>query len=129
MISQLQGPSFKSAALPIEETRRSTTSQALPKSSREQWRQPDLEHFVPERWLVQDEKGQVSFNVQAAPMQTFGAGPRSCFGQKFAMLEMRVLYTLILWNFELLPIDPSLMDFEGVEVLTCLLYTSPSPRD
>lgn len=60
----------------------------------------------------------MEFDIRAAPMQTFGEGPRSCFGQRLAQQELRILYTLMLWTFEFLPIDPSLVDFDQVEELT-----------
>jgi cytochrome P450 len=68
--------------------------------------------------LVEGSDGDVVFDASVAPMLAFGEGPRGCFGQKFALLEMRIFYSLILWNFELDGIHPSLMDFKAVEELT-----------
>lgn len=39
-------------------------------------------------------------------------------GKKLAYLEMRVIYTLILWNFELLPIPEAMFDMKGQDILT-----------
>ncbi|RYP13802.1 hypothetical protein DL767_010581 [Monosporascus sp. MG133] len=118
VILVVNGPSLTSPAMPVDETTRSPTSKASTKASTRQWNQTDLDRFTPERWLAKSASGETEFDPRAAPMQTFGAGPRFCFGQKFALLEMRIIYSLILWNFELLPIHESLADFQGVEVLT-----------
>lgn len=104
--------------MPVDEADRSPTSRASPEASIRQWDQDNLDQFMPERWLRKNQQSKMIFDPRAAPMQTFGAGPRSCFGQKFAYLEMRIIYSVILWNFELLPIHESLVDFEGMEVLT-----------
>jgi len=39
-------------------------------------------------------------------------------GKKLAYLEMRVIYTLILWNFELAPIPEALAEMKGQDILT-----------
>ena len=116
-IIQTRGPSFHSPAMQIDESRRSMTSQASSKESIAKWDQSELEKYDPERWLRYCENG-MEFDPKAAPMQTFGEGPRSCFGRSLAMLEMRIIYTLVVWNFELLQIAPSLMDFKPLELLT-----------
>ncbi|KAK4496017.1 hypothetical protein PRZ48_013286 [Zasmidium cellare] len=112
------GPSLLSIPFPISDQNRSPTSL---KSTSSKWdHHSDLETFRPDRWLIQDSSGSkhVKFDPSAYPMQTFGEGPRSCFGKKFAYLEMRIALTLILWNFELLPIPEELVDFDIVEELT-----------
>lgn len=35
----------------------------------------------------------------------FSAGPRNCIGQKFAMMEMKVIISNVVKNFEILPVD------------------------
>lgn len=39
-------------------------------------------------------------------------------GKKLAYLEMRTIYSLIVWNFELQPIPESLLDFKAQDVIT-----------
>jgi cytochrome P450 len=58
------------------------------------WDQPD--HFIPERWTNPD------LNKEA--YMPFGAGPRLCIGEHFAMMEMELIMSEILrlWNIELL---------------------------
>ncbi|GAB7335469.1 hypothetical protein MBLNU13_g07828t2 [Cladosporium sp. NU13] len=112
------GPSFVSPAIPVDESLRSETSRASDKDRLRKWDPQDLEQFRPERWLAEGDDGDVVFDASVAPMLAFGEGPRGCFGQKFAMLEMRIFYSIVLWNFELDIIHPSLMDFKAVEELT-----------
>lgn len=107
-----------SPAIPVDESLRSDTSRASDKDRLRKWDPQDLDQFRPERWLVEGGDGDVGFDASVAPMLAFGEGPRGCFGQKFALLEMRIFYSLILWNFELDAIHPSLMDFKAVEELT-----------
>ena len=107
-----------SPAIPVKESHRSETSRASDKDRLRKWDPQDLDQFRPERWLVEGGDGDVGFDASVAPMLAFGEGPRGCFGQKFALLEMRIFYSLILWNFELDGIHPSLMDFKAVEELT-----------
>nr|ASX93972.1 cytochrome P450 CYP4L30 [Zygaena filipendulae] len=58
--------------------------------------------FIPERFE----------NTQKNPFAwlAFSAGPRNCIGQKFAMLEMKIMISSIVKNFQILPsgIDPVL---------------------
>ncbi|KXT04464.1 hypothetical protein AC578_8648 [Pseudocercospora eumusae] len=57
-------------------------------------------------------------NSRAAPMRIFGLGIRGCYGKRLAYLEMRVVYALVLWRFELLPIADSIGDFKGTDVMS-----------
>lgn len=63
------------------------------------WNAEDITKFRPERWLVENETGHVSFNPRAGPTLAFGLGPRKCFGQKLAYMQIRNVMTLLLWNF------------------------------
>ncbi|KAK2615030.1 hypothetical protein N8I77_001809 [Diaporthe amygdali] len=54
---------------------------------------------MPDRWLVENENGQLSFNPRAGPTLAFGLGPRKCFGQKLAYMQIRNVIALLLWNF------------------------------
>jgi hypothetical protein len=40
------------------------------------WDVTDIEAFKPERWLVQNEKGETELTYRAGPENAFGAGPR-----------------------------------------------------
>lgn len=65
----------------IDESKRSNTSRDA-KLEQQRWSShSDLEVFRPERWLVDDGNGGLEFDSRAAPMLSFGAGLRSCFGE------------------------------------------------
>ncbi|KAJ5909242.1 cytochrome P450 [Penicillium taxi] len=73
----------------------------------------DLSIFDPERWLVYKEGESwkdAEFDANAAPQIAFGMGPRSCWGRRLAYLEMRMITTLVLWEFDLLPVSLPLAD-------------------
>lgn len=91
---------MKSSPMPQDESKRSSTSRVAKEEAR--WHHTDLDKFDPERFLRKDRDGNVQYDGSAAPMQSFGAGVRGCFGRRLAYVEMRVVYTLMLWNFELL---------------------------
>jgi len=60
----------------------------------------DPESFIPDRFLKQniDKDKQKAF-------YPFGAGPRLCIGNNFAMAEMTIFIQTIIRNFEILPTD------------------------
>lgn len=52
---------------------------------------PQAESFMPERWLRNDDNNELSSkNVNPFVSLPFGFGPRSCIGQRFAVMEMEV---------------------------------------
>ncbi|KAF7193519.1 Cytochrome P450 monooxygenase [Pseudocercospora fuligena] len=64
---------------------------------------PDtVARFMPERWLREKDDGNFVFDQFAGHQHGFGAGPRGCFGKRLAHLQLRIFFTLIVWNFELL---------------------------
>lgn len=78
----MNGAGYTSPALPIDESRRSMQS-VKASDIAGMWDESDISQFVPERWLVTDEKGQVTYDQKAGPFQSFGAGLRGCFGMRF----------------------------------------------
>jgi cytochrome P450 len=54
--------------------------------------------FIPERWLGEDTKFQDDRLNASLP---FGTGPRVCIGKNLAYLEMRLIASKMLWNFDL----------------------------
>ncbi|KAF2725986.1 cytochrome P450 [Polychaeton citri CBS 116435] len=94
---------------PIEigEANRSTSSQEA-KYRTGAWDSSDISLFKPERWISTDEKGSEKFNPLAGPAHPFGAGPRGCFGRKWALLEIKIIFVLTFWNFSLLPTPEAL---------------------
>ncbi|KAK4554936.1 hypothetical protein LTR86_008084 [Recurvomyces mirabilis] len=125
------GPGYKSQPIAIEEFKRSKTSQENVRDN-VSWDPNNANDFLPERWLVADEKGHLVFEPRAGPNQPFGAGPRGCFGRKLASLELKILIILFVWNFDLQPTPPALSSFAGHDGMThspqqCFLRLKPLP--
>jgi cytochrome P450 len=73
-----------------------------------------MDAFRPERWL--DESGD--FDSQAGPTIPFGLGTRGCYGRRLAYLEMRIVITLLIWNFELQSCPKEVSSYDTKETLT-----------
>lgn len=82
------------------------------------WDVRDVAQFWPERWLMSSPGGQEVFDGTAGPQLAFGLGTRQCFGKRLALLEMRILIVLIVWNFELLTCPPGLSGYKPVLIMT-----------
>lgn len=93
------GASVNSPQFDIDEARRHSSSQEAKKSgkTRHDWDPMDMGAFKPERWLVNDGN---EFDAASGPQLAFSLGTRSCFGKRLAYLQLRILVTLIVWNFE-----------------------------
>ncbi len=128
------GPSFQSIAFAIDESRRSQTSREW-KDKNGVWDDSDIGLFKPERWLVEDEKGNTKFDPRAGPVLPYGFGLRGCFGKrhhstheesseqaidprnsagmKLAVVELKVIISTLVWSFEFHETPPSLSSFDG----------------
>lgn len=91
------GPGVALPAIPCPEE--SHSDECRKKFNVPSWSPDDIAKFRPARWLVENENGQVSFNPRAGPTLAFGLGPRKCFGQRLAYMQIRNVMTLLLWNF------------------------------
>uniref|UniRef100_A0A1A9W297 Cytochrome P450 n=1 Tax=Glossina brevipalpis TaxID=37001 RepID=A0A1A9W297_9MUSC len=70
--------------------------------------------FLPERFLVEN-----TTKINPFAFVPFSAGPRNCVGQKFAMLEMKMIVGKVLRDYELLPLGP-----EVVPIVTLILRST-----
>ncbi|RYP76885.1 hypothetical protein DL771_001438 [Monosporascus sp. 5C6A] len=126
-----EGPSFHGPMHPVAEKSRSESSQKHADATLGEW--VDGAEFRPERWLRKPreggEEGNLVFDPKAGPFMTFSLGPRMCWGRRLAYLELRLVVTLLVWNFEFLPIPPELDNWETYDLLirkprSCLVRLS-----
>ncbi|RYP66003.1 hypothetical protein DL769_006160 [Monosporascus sp. CRB-8-3] len=113
------GPSFHEPMHPIAEETRSESSQKHADTTPGEW--VDGAEFRPERWLRKPreggEEGNLVFDPKAGPFMTFSLGPRMCWGRRLAYLELRIVVTLLVWNFEFLPIPAELDSWDTYDLL------------
>ena len=120
------GPSITTPAFDIDEAVRSPTSLV---ARREEglvppnWSREGISVWKPQRWLVRGPNGQLEFNPKAGPQVAFGLGTRGCYGKRLTYVESRILLTLLIWNFELLPCAPRISRY------TAKMTTANAPRD
>ncbi|TRX96048.1 hypothetical protein FHL15_003190 [Xylaria flabelliformis] len=111
-----QGPSYVSPSIAVDESKRGATSSEF-KNRFGVWNDASIGDFLPERWLVEDTETGRRFNPNAGPSHPFGAGPRGCLGRKFATLELKMVITLIVWNFMLEPTPKELSSFGAQDLM------------
>lgn len=136
------GPTFIAPAIKgIEESSRSESSRSPKGGKLSEWDPEKISQFDPERWLKTNESGEIICDLNAGPNIQFGGGPRACFGKfvsssfqlsiyvnqrlilhqsgkKFAYLEIRTIFSLIFWNYKLLPVAPELSSYRGYDCVT-----------
>lgn len=87
------------------------------------YQHPD--EFIPERWVDQPE-----LVIRKEAFIPFSAGPYSCAGKSFAMMEMRLVIATIVRNFEFrFPPElekESLDTLDGTGVQDCFTMVVPS---
>lgn len=88
--------------------RRGATDRAL---------QDDAPQFRPERWLEGERAGPAHALLKAS--MPFGAGPRMCPGRALALLEMKLVLSLLARGFELDEVGCP----DGSEPAECLAFT------
>lgn len=122
------GPSFTRPEIEMGNTER--TKGVLGDRKRvPPWDRKDMGTFLPERWLrPKAEAGNLTpvmevrdytyrdfeYNPSAGPMTAFGSGPRGCCGKRLIYLSMRILFTIILLEFELQPCPENLTSDESI---------------
>jgi cytochrome P450 len=100
----------------LDESTRNSSSRAM----KGDWG-ADVTEFRPERWIVEDkETGEEAFDAAAGPMMAFGAGPRGCFGRRLAYLELHIVVTMLLWNFEFGKVLDEMNSYEALDLITTL---------
>jgi cytochrome P450 len=113
------GPSLLSPAFEIPESQRSASSRAAKADGKERrWDPEDIRAFKPERWLTTSSAGSTEFNATAGPQLAFGLGTRGCFGKRLAYMELRIILTLIFWNFELMRCPTELSGYTALNGIT-----------
>ncbi|KAI0019469.1 cytochrome P450 [Xylariomycetidae sp. FL0641] len=110
--------------VPVPEDVRSPSSRAaFQKAGARDWAASpagqDLDAFAPERWLKRaDDDGEgVVFDAAALPQNSFGGGPRGCFGKRLGRMELQIMITLVTLSFRFLPVPAELNSFQVTEAV------------
>lgn len=115
------GPSYKSPAMPIDESIRSQSSREFKKDT-EKWAHEDLGSFNPDRWLVRNKEGEIEFDSRAAPMQAFGAGMRACYGTYSVVSFVCSLFAIFIMASHQYCFSPCAQE-ESLRTSKCASYT------
>lgn len=109
------GPSLFSPEFDIDDSLR-TKSCIEAKDKVGVWKHEGITDFDPERWMVEDKAtGQKVFNSAAGPLLTFGLGERGCYGRRMAYVEIKLLITQIVWNFQLYKCPEELSSYAAID--------------
>lgn len=115
-----KGPGYTEPPINVDESIRNASCQAALEQKRTivlpESEQVHMDAFRPERWLVTDDDGKERVDANAWPASPFGMGRRGCFGQKLARLEIKIVVTLMVWNFELLPNSGKKASYEDIQI-------------
>jgi cytochrome P450 len=133
MLIPLWGPSIDQPAIPVPEHVRSQSSRDHKGSMATDWEGTEYPpgEFHPERWLRKDPStGELVFDPKAGPQMTFSLGPRECWGKRLAFLQVRLLTTLLVWNFEFNQLPAAMDNWETMDILNakpkvCLVSLKP----
>ncbi|KAL7904335.1 cytochrome P450 [Trichoderma velutinum] len=116
----LTGPSLTEPAIRTPRKTRISSMKQKMKDQIPYWGD-DIMQFKPERWLrmvkYADGTEAEKFYQKAGPSLAFSSGPRQCSGKNLAYLQLRMMMVLIIWNFELQPLQQSLNGPEIIEGL------------
>jgi cytochrome P450 len=109
-------PSVRSPAFQIDDSLRSASYRSA-KDRFGTWNPEDVVEFKPERWIA-NEDGKEVFDPHAGPIFAFCLGPCGCYGRKLAYLQMKIIFLLIVWNFELRKCPEALSSYNAVDGVT-----------
>ncbi|KAF9884914.1 hypothetical protein FE257_000905 [Aspergillus nanangensis] len=107
------GPSMMEPGFDIDEAHRHEKTCGTDSEMTKHWDVNDIALFKPERWMKDGR-----FDPGSGPQLAFGLGLRACCGKRLAYLNMRVLFALLVWNFELLPSPEILSDYSSKLIVT-----------
>ena len=112
ILMPIQGPTLNARGWDVPEAVRSESS--AKHADPGDWAETAYpgEEFNPERWLKRDQNGDVVYDAASGPFMTFGSGKRGCWGQKLAYLELKLITSLLIWNFEFMPLPAEILDWE-----------------
>ncbi|VUC25152.1 unnamed protein product [Clonostachys rosea] len=114
-----RGPSFTEPGFQVDERLRSASCQTSksPVGLR-QWSPDDMDKFMPERWLRTESDGSLTFDSTSGPSLPFGLGTRGCFGRRLGYMELRIMVTLLVWEFKMGQCSSELSGYGAIEALT-----------
>ena len=98
VVLALDGPTVNQKGASVAEERRSESSRKYGEPGDWADSKYPCDEFWPERW-IQGEGVEATYDGAAGPFLSFGNGPRGCWGKRLAYLELKLITTLLIWNF------------------------------